>query len=501
MAKIYVYSVTLHHLILVVLFLPAFPKFPMDSVPNNSPPTKRTKALQWNCRNIKTNFDQFYQYLHSFQEAPSIISLQSLSVCKGNLPVIQGYYFPQFYSTENDKVRTATYIRKTLQASHIRLPAEVPGNACEISLSNKDTLKVINVYFPKGCSKPEDTRWMTNLGSGNWLVMGDFNAHHPMWEGPGSRTTGSGNLLADYIIQSDLCLLNNGAPTRFPDHNGQKPTAIDISLITSHMYASAHWEVHDDPLGSDHCPIIIKIDHVECQRNVNCASNYNYSKADWSLFVSTLEDAEYSSDNLTLDEQYEKLRYIITEAADKSIPKKQSSKYYRHPSNPWWNEECSNAVKRKRKDFTAYKRRQSEENYAKVRESRILCKRTIAEAKRIYWESYINENIHDYKDAKTLWKKIKSIKQQYCPADQPLLVNGIRIRTESEKAESHAEVFARAGLTESLPPDIRQFRQNQEINFLDPPSDPSSPLNAGFSLRELIRCIEQVKNVKKSHRN
>ena len=85
------------------------------------------------------------------------------------------------------------------------------------------------------------------------LIVGDLNAHHPLWDKHLSDERGKE--LADSIITQNLNLLNDGRHTRADPGNGAL-TSPDISLCRGDI--DAEWEV-EDGLNSDHSPILITV--------------------------------------------------------------------------------------------------------------------------------------------------------------------------------------------------------------------------------------------------
>ena len=86
--------------------------------------------------------------------------------------------------------------------------------------------------------------------------MGDFNAHAPF--GENGCTSVTCNRLVENIVDSSLCLLNDGRITRIPDVSTHKATAIDLSLVTPDLAVNCTWYTEEDCLGSDRLPIIIE---------------------------------------------------------------------------------------------------------------------------------------------------------------------------------------------------------------------------------------------------
>ena len=52
-------------------------------------------------------------------------------------------------------------------------------------------------------------------------------------------------------------MLNDGSFTRIPDRSDQRPSAIDLTLVTPDTASGAEWEVSADSLSSDHLPITV----------------------------------------------------------------------------------------------------------------------------------------------------------------------------------------------------------------------------------------------------
>ena len=67
------------------------------------------------------------------------------------------------------------------------------------------------------------------------------------------------NRLVENIVDSSLCMLNDGRITRIPDVSTHKSTAIDLSLVSPDLAVNCTRYTKEDCLGSDHLPIIIDL--------------------------------------------------------------------------------------------------------------------------------------------------------------------------------------------------------------------------------------------------
>ena len=84
--------------------------------------------------------------------------------------------------------------------------------------------------FPNG-RKGDHTDGLkdTALSIKSYVIVGDFKAHAPFWEN--GCTSVTCNRLVQNIVDTSLCLLNDGRITRIPDDSTHKATAINLSLV------------------------------------------------------------------------------------------------------------------------------------------------------------------------------------------------------------------------------------------------------------------------------
>ncbi|KAL8613398.1 hypothetical protein ACOMHN_057118 [Nucella lapillus] len=240
------------------------------------------------------------------------------AVKKEDLPVLKCYYYPPFYSLQDGKVRTATYVKDSLQTAPIRVSVRELSTACEVIMQDGSRLSLVNIYYPESCNHA-DLAWLQNLDAAHWVIVGDFNAHHSWWGGDGSITDAAGRQLAEKIMTSDLCLLNDGTHTRVPDRADHGATAIDLTLVSSSLYGEAEWETSSELWGSDHLPISLLLRGVQLREDSVARVTYDYSNADWNGFQHLLATAVYPSPTDNIEIWYEDLRDVILQAAEEAI--------------------------------------------------------------------------------------------------------------------------------------------------------------------------------------
>lgn len=131
------------------------------------------------------------------------------------------------------------------------------------------------------------------------LLLGDFNAHHPMWEGH-STTNPRGNEIAEWIDNQHLHLLNTPGVYTYLREDMVQGNTIDLSLATQPLAQkiSNRTTLY---LGSDHEGIIIDIQSNQTTgiESPLQQARYNTKKANWELFSKAFSKALASQADFT----------------------------------------------------------------------------------------------------------------------------------------------------------------------------------------------------------
>lgn len=455
-------------------------------------------VLQWNCRSLNTNLEQLTQHLVDSEICYDVLALQSIGGISFELPQIPGFHHPPYFTIFDNKVRTATYVKKDTQSSYSFVKDLKNGHALTVELENEDPITIINVYYPEGIREEKNLEWILNTDKRRLMILGDFNSHSPLWNPDRSHAENGGEHIENLMDKVDLCILNDGTITRIPDVNHHRPSAIDLSFCSSNLFLDCEWEVLDDPLGSDHLPISIRYSKSpEIIVNVN-RKKYIYDKANWTLFRSILESAEYHENFTNVDTWYGKFQEIVISAANRSIPVSRH-----HNSKPlkkvnlWWNEECAEQRSVYRKLVKKYKRYKTTENLENMKKQKIQYNRILAQAKLRYWSTYVEENVQTYRDSHVLYKKLREVKGRYDPPAQPLELNGVKTSDPKEKAEILVKTFSFVSQNKSLNDENLNYRLSQESKMI-PPQFNNSAGDSPFSDIELNKALFGIRKIKKA---
>ncbi|XP_060536528.1 RNA-directed DNA polymerase from mobile element jockey isoform X2 [Cylas formicarius] len=233
------------------------------------------------------------------------------------------------------------------------------------------------------------------------LVMGDFNAHNPIWGSQVSYSRGirSGNILYDFIKDHDLWVLNDGSATRLTRPGVH--SAPDVAFCSQRLSGLTDCRVLQDRVNSDHFPILCIIGNNRCNSGStrNYTSKYNFNKADWEKFSDLISTKFRTSPPIN----YEDFMNIIFLSIAESVPMHKHSLNY---GLPWWDNECTNAIKRKRQAFRDYKNNPSETNFLESLRTRAQTRQLLRKKKK---EGFVNfcENLSPNTSAKEVWSSIR----------------------------------------------------------------------------------------------
>lgn len=182
-----------------------------------------------------------------------------------------------------------------------------------------------------------------------------------------------------------VCL--NGNMTRIDIRTG-KESVLDLTFVSNNLATICDWRVYKDgTIGSDHYPVICKINISIVEKIDGRGGNWVFGKADWEKFQ--VESEKYLSqvDNyIDIELLSNEVKQGILLAATDTIPRSKGIK--RRKSVPWWNDNCKTAVKNRNKAFKLLKRTHNFQHMIQYKQAQAVVRRTIRQAKRIYWREF-----------------------------------------------------------------------------------------------------------------
>lgn len=186
--------------------------------------------------------------------------------------------------------------------------------------------------------------------------------------------------------------LNNGSPT-FSTPDGVR-SALDVTFIRYHQ-GNITWNALDSKIyGSNHWPIIITFDDMECK-----TGKYNIFLA--KKFLNKLN-------NMDVGENLEGFLVKINDTRKKCTLK--VSPANRYVPKPWWNDELSRLFRLRNAARKKYHRTHCIEDCEKLISAEDVLKKAIFQRKREHFIRLISELSHTT-DIKHFWRIINQLKK------------------------------------------------------------------------------------------
>ena len=386
----------------------------------------------------------------------------------------------------------ATFVREGVPYRVVDIEMEVEGVIIEIWAGGRNIV-IVNFYNP--CKKLELRVLERLAGVGGGLVMlcGDFNAHNILW-GSG-RTDYNGRVVEDLLVDNQLVVLNDGGGTRV-DINTGRESVLDLSIVSSSLAPRCEWEVYrDSTLGSDHYPVIIRMNLGVGRVEVSNSGKWNFEKANWELFSRECDSRlRQMDDSLSVDRINSILVEGVMGAAEKAIYRSKGGR--KGKIVPWWDDKCREAIKDRNRAFRRVKRDHNQESLLVYKRAQAVVRRTIRGAKRSHWREFCGTIGAETKvgDVWGMIRKMGGVRREW---GYPVLSEGGEVAiNDKEKAGLMARAFAGVHSSDSLTEEGRRGREETRlgnIEALKRQKSSGGDLDVPFTMGELKRALGKTK--------
>lgn len=435
------------------------------------PSPSLTHFLQWNSRSLTPKKPDLINLIN--RHSLSVVAVTETWFRPGSRFRVSG-----FSCLRDDRYDgcggSALLIKRSFPFSQIQLPPhseEINAVAAKIMGVN-----FVSIYIPHPHIRliPDLSTILFSVPP-PLIILGDFNCHNTSWGSSHSDTFSS--FLLDLFDDINVCVLNDGSPTRRV-RPGQDPrSAVDLTACSPDLSSLLSWKVLNLTFASDHFPILIsKPLSVLPFLSPEPLLKFKINEADWpnySSFVDNklrilnlLEDNDPHSINSTFNK-------IILEAANLFIPKKKS----RGPnisSPPWWDSDCTKSVRDRDEAETQYNQSMKTEDFLTFQNISARTKRLLNKKKRSGWKGFC-ERLSPKTPPSLVWRNIKRYRGSL--KSDP---------TSSCDSSSWLEDFADRLAPPSVPERI--------CLSLPPPSSASDPFDVPFSISELNIVLDGLRN-------
>lgn len=430
-----------------------------------------SSLIQWNCRSAVSKKHELIHFINLYN--PFIISLQETWL-KPGFP----FRIPGYACLREDRSDgyggTALLINHSFSFSHF--PTHHHNKNFTIIAAIVKNICFVSVYIPRPSSIifTEIDSIISTLPR-PYIILGDFNSQHQSW---GSSSNHYGSAIIDLLDSHNICILNTGNPTRRTSPN-EGLSAPDLSLCSPGLASKLIWDTLPSTHGSDHFPIIITFPFgVNKLDKRPPRLKYSLKNADWEVFskridhkLSSLPNVNQNSESLCASA----LAKLFIETADEVLPiKKQSSNFI--PSPPWWDDECSKAVKKRKEIEAMYNQCGSDENFE-------LLTTTIKNTNKLFKEKKFES-----------WKNFcLSLSPDVCPSVVWRNIRRFRSAFRESTSRDFPPSVADAFLSKLAPPSTQEdlFSSCAIPPSIAPDAD---GLNEPFSIVELKGVLTNLKD-------
>ena len=445
----------------------------------------KQSIINWNCRGFRKNIDEIKMILRDHD--PIALCCQETYTIQDKTIEFRKFRSYHVHSQAIDGRASGgvtVMIKKEIPHRQINLNSNL--QAVAVTLSLHKTITLCSIYIPP--SYALGVTELDNLVSqlpAPFILLGDMNAHNTIWGN--SNTNDKGNKLEKFIGDNDLCLWNDGSPTYIHPATGSFST-IDLSICSPSLFIDFNWGVHDDLCGSDHFPTFLRPNGRATPARI---PRWNFKKADWPEFrrKCELELNLNIFQNFTgnRNEIFTSTLHSISEA---TIPK--TSALPRKLHKPWWNDECDEVYKKRRKALNVFKRNPSHENLVIYRIEYARARRVIRKNMKNSWKEYVSK-LNSRTPINKVWDMIRKISgKRQTSHIQHLERDGEIVSDLKEITNTLAETVSRHSSADNYTEKFQRVKNRFESIPIHFTSNNDEVYNKEFSMRELIESINKA---------
>lgn len=358
--------------------------------------------LVWNSRSIQANKGDFMSLLSSF-------NVQIAAISETWLDPEQFFHVSGYSIVRCDRLDgyggCAICIRKDLPYKEI--PIQFNPLDLQVVGVKVNNISIISIYLtPSTRISYVSLQYIIQQLDGPFVLLGDMNAHNPIWGSPFIR--GNGRVIERLLDEFDLNVLNNGEETMITPPSGNK-SIIDLVICSPILYYDLQLTVLEDTYGSNHFPLLVK--HNLFPSLPNSVPNYearktDWRRTDWCSFKMVLEQRYADlSEAKSPHEKYKVFYNSIIDAGTVSSPtapcRRRSG-----PRAPWWDSECSTVRKCRRDKLKEYKKNPSLDNFVAAKRAMAQANKTFKKKKKEGFRNFCEELSTDCPISK-VWNDIK----------------------------------------------------------------------------------------------
>ena len=478
---------------------------------------KESVIIQWNLNGIRTRKKSGELQRLIAEYDPVCLCLQHIGDYD---TTINNYKLVSQSIKTTTELGTAIYVRNNITVDNIIIQSsECQYSATTIHLSKNNKFSICNIYNqPSFNYNLENIRnIITNLPE-PYILMGDFNAHSPIWDENCLEADNPGRKIELLMDELNLNCLNEENTYTYLSHTNGAMSSIDITMCSTQIIDRFEWCTLEDRYTSDHAPILITcLRETEQER----PTRYITDHADWTKYKITASSIPEFNEELHIEESYQILKNCIITAADNSIPKSKTKKGKKEV--PWWSKELKELLIEKHRNSNKLIRLKkklsklmNETNLRQEQKIQIInttihitsvrinlnkisaiFKREVRKRKEESWKKYLS-SINSRTPIKKIWKRFRKVNGgNTSPPKHALKINGVSIHDTKEICDHIGKQLKDTSSNDNYERQFQQFKINAETKEkfkFNNKSRIHEEYNANFTMEELNEAVSRSGN-------
>ena len=440
------------------------------------------KIIQWNCRGLKPNFNEVSLLISEYN--PSVFCFQETFLKPDDNISLKDFNIYNYVHTDclRPSGGASVFVKSSFPQRKIDLQTELQATAVSVTLDKEIT--ICSVYIPPSFSlNSQHLDSLLQQLPSPYIILGDFNGHNILWGGKNNDSRGE--LIENFLTKNDICIMNDKSYT-YLSTSAKSFSSIDLSFCHPSLFLDYNWSVSKDQHNSDHFPIIIEQNTFSIEDH---NPKWKLNRANWDLFNTLCtgklipENFKESSDPIS------DFTSSLIEISKECIPQTSTNPT---KSNPWYNDDCKEAIKQRKQALSKFKISPNSNNLNDVKVFRAKARRTIKLSKRKSWRSYVSK-INHKTPIKKVWDMIRKISgKNKSPSYTHLNMVGTdsKATSKTDIADTLGETFCHNSSSFKYSESFRKIKTEQEKVKLNFKSQNNEIYNKDFNLDELVEAIQ-----------
>ena len=462
--------------------------------PANHKSTVQSKFLSillWNAQSIKEKHPEFKLLVKKL--TPSLFG-----ICETWLKGKHKFRIPNYHILRQDREDREgggimIGIKNSLEYQRLNLnPFSSPTYTPKMEVMavkmkvESQWISILLGYNPEKLTQTEMEFYISQL-SPPYLLVGDLNAKHKFWQPSLQTNNTSGNELFNTVVNSTslTVLTPKGQPTRIDPRSGL-PSTLDL-FIGEDFFRDGVFSLQPQ-MRSDHIPIYVSFNDKIVREYSGKLPRYVIETTGWKSFQTDINkpmETNLQPSQGNLEDVAAAITDHINKAAGKSF-KLSNTRGTQFSGVPWWDKDCEDAVKNRRKAWRKWKKHPSTRNRINYSKLEAISKRTIRTAQSNSWANYCSSLSSTTKTGQT-WRFLKAMEGKNTPSYIPLVKDGVMLTDNKSKADYLAEHYATTvGKPTNMVFDSHPNIFNKHLETLSQP----------FTIKELEEATRNMKNGK-----